>query len=1178
MYSGIFQYMALLSVPISYLYEKQKLTMIYCIFILTLGFIGFVYADIADAADWYINSDAAGAYTGHNWDDAWTSLPQTLIRGDTYWVSDGSYSEYTFSDAGADTLYIQVRKATIAQHGTDVGWNDSFGDGQAVFGPLTINASYVIFSGAERSGLTNGHGFKIQTGQDKGIRISAVDIRNVTLEYIEVEGVGNDGLGTPTSNDLVYLVTASTDIIFRYCYLHDAGRTIFLGRYADRVTIDHNLLARNESITAEHSEGISASYGTDEWVVSNNIWSDVEGTGVIVFEDSDGWQVYNNLIYWTGNPEYRGISNASIGTWTNGVVTNTNVYNNTVYNGSGYDVGIDFNASNDGRGNTAYNNLIYLIAEGTATILAGSTHDFNASPINLNEDNNFVITTDPFVDAMNNDFTLREDSPLLGAGVTMPWMAPTDMNGSPFGDLRNIGAFAAQGDIQPPPPPPVDPPVIGSVTLVPNSGFAKVGDLVTVLVTEANGTPGYTPSTATINGNQVLLIDQGDGTYLGAYRVQQGDVSSEIVEATGITLSGPAGTTPSASSTGSTLIVDALPPQLESVTIDPHSGEINPGQMVTITAAAVNSESGLVVSDALFAGQHVPLADIGNGRYRGTYIIQASDQGSEFAPGALFTDDFESGDTGNWDIVEPGIVVGDVGKFGIHSVQYTIQSADRRRLLADIGVDQAETYTSFYFRLSPDFYMVDNDVMYISLISDGIQNLAWAARIKRLDGTFRLEVFLEGYVTQIGNDYPINTDEWYWVKIHHLSAIDGLAEWWLNGALVGQYSGDTSIAYSRDLAGMYLNQMDAATTGTIYFDDFQVTTTDHSEPMVLEATGITLTDEAGNASAPASSYGSTLKVVVEDINSWGDVDDNGSIDILDGLVIASYDIDPDLPALMLIASMIQERGDVDASQNIDITDALMCATYELFPELPYPGDRIGTRIPPAPKTVSGSAAITPALTVNTEDATHVLLHPSVAAYDPELRIGAVAADIRWNPDKYEFIGPSEVQDNTVANDDSIAWGLYRLSRFSVEGEHDFKLPGLRLAVKREGMTDDFNFTVNNAVEAMTFRQLDPGSPVVTSFEEARPARYFLYPASPNPFNATTTIRYELAERANVRLDIFNIAGQRVRTLVDTAMDAGRHAVLWDGDDDAGNPVGSGTYLSRLTTSRTILRQKMMLLK
>ena len=83
---------------------------------------------------------------------------------------------------------------------------------------------------------------------------------------------------------------------------------------------------------------------------------------------------------------------------------------------------------------------------------------------------------------------------------------------------------------------------------------------------------------------------------------------------------------------------------------------------------------------------------------------------------------------------------------------------------------------------------------------------------------------------------------------------------------------------------------------------------------------------------------------------------------------------------------------------------------------------------------------------------------------------------------------------------------------------------------------------------------------------------------PNPFNPTTTIAFELPSSARVSLVVYDVTGARVRTLVDGALRAGHHDVMWDGRSEARTPVGSGVYFYRLATGGKVLTKKMVLLK
>jgi hypothetical protein len=70
-------------------------------------------------------------------------------------------------------------------------------------------------------------------------------------------------------------------------------------------------------------------------------------------------------------------------------------------------------------------------------------------------------------------------------------------------------------------------------------------------------------------------------------------------------------------------------------------------------------------------------------------------------------------------------------------------------------------------------------------------------------------------------------------------------------------------------------------------------------------------------------------------------------------------------------------------------------------------------------------------------------------------------------------------------------------------------------------------------------------------------------AHPNPFNPHTTLRFELAAASVVRLELFAVDGRRVRTLLSAPLAAGPHFKVWDGRDDRGNAVASGSYVARL---------------
>ncbi len=93
-----------------------------------------------------------------------------------------------------------------------------------------------------------------------------------------------------------------------------------------------------------------------------------------------------------------------------------------------------------------------------------------------------------------------------------------------------------------------------------------------------------------------------------------------------------------------------------------------------------------------------------------------------------------------------------------------------------------------------------------------------------------------------------------------------------------------------------------------------------------------------------------------------------------------------------------------------------------------------------------------------------------------------------------------------------------------------------------------------------------------------PMLFTLKQNAPNPFNPTTVIHYGLPRAADVKVEIYNVAGKLVRTLVDGKQDAGFRSVVWDGTSDDGRTVASGVYMYRLQAGDDVVQRRMVLLK
>lgn len=107
------------------------------------------------------------------------------------------------------------------------------------------------------------------------------------------------------------------------------------------------------------------------------------------------------------------------------------------------------------------------------------------------------------------------------------------------------------------------------------------------------------------------------------------------------------------------------------------------------------------------------------------------------------------------------------------------------------------------------------------------------------------------------------------------------------------------------------------------------------------------------------------------------------------------------------------------------------------------------------------------------------------------------------------------------------------------------------------------------ITATDVRDINPGQ---------RPQAYSLSQNYPNPFNANTQISFALPQSGKTKLEVFNILGQKVNTLVDEYMTAGFKIVNWDGRDNRGMEVPSGIYFYRLRSEKFLQTKKMLMIQ
>lgn len=112
------------------------------------------------------------------------------------------------------------------------------------------------------------------------------------------------------------------------------------------------------------------------------------------------------------------------------------------------------------------------------------------------------------------------------------------------------------------------------------------------------------------------------------------------------------------------------------------------------------------------------------------------------------------------------------------------------------------------------------------------------------------------------------------------------------------------------------------------------------------------------------------------------------------------------------------------------------------------------------------------------------------------------------------------------------------------------------------------------------QEIDPFKSLTAIGDEPviKPVTYSLSQNYPNPFNPSTTLKYAVPNAGKVTLEIYNVLGQKIRTLLQNEVTAGTHLSVWNGLDDTGKQVSTGVYFYKLTTKNFTDTKKMILMK
>lgn len=390
-----------------------------------------IFTVTARAANHYVYSGATGSSDGSDWANAYTDLPSSFIRGDTYYVGAGSYAAHTFSQTTSGTALITILKATVADHGTTTGWLDSYGTGQAVFnGKLEFTSSYWVVDGVTGGGPSNkwnqNLGFKITETNDSNalIRVNySGSANNITIRHVEFQGKGSVSTqGGGYSNDGIAIYNSASNITLSYAWFHGIGRCPVFITGAQNIIFEYIYVSSYFGSGAVHSEVMSTGQGNMGDVTWRySLVTDIESTGGLMWDNHTNANahlyVYGNIFYKPTGATWSQ-ENGVIGGWTGGngeTFRNCFVYNNTFINVDYVPLSI---LPKTYSGNIAENNLFYNSAAPDFSRFA--THDYNhfinSGGTQSEPHGSSAASGSPFVDYLNLNFGLTAATI---AGITL---------------------------------------------------------------------------------------------------------------------------------------------------------------------------------------------------------------------------------------------------------------------------------------------------------------------------------------------------------------------------------------------------------------------------------------------------------------------------------------------------------------------------------------------------------------------------------------------------------------------------------------------------------------------------------------------------------------------------------------------------------------------------------------
>lgn len=196
--------------------------------------------------------------------------------------------------------------------------------------------------------------------------------------------------------------------------------------------------------------------------------------------------------------------------------------------------------------------------------------------------------------------------------------------------------------------------------------------------------------------------------------------------------------------------------------------------------------------------------------------------------------------------------------------------------------------------------------------------------------------------------------------------------------------------------------------------------------------------------------------------------------------------------------------------------------------------------------------------------------------------------LQFDQSKYEFVEAKQVQEGLMGTADGqsglfvssgktpgeIVVGSMKVDGSSADGAGDL----VEFVFRTEDAPLQSDFQILDGILVDVSGNVDQMHNIAIGRLDPIPEDFGLAQNMPNPFNPSTTISYEVPESGAVKLVVYNLLGQQVRTLVNDTIEAGFHSVVWDGADEFGRQVASGIYIYKMNSGSFNSTKRMMFLK